>query len=99
MDRISSHGNKGVLAMLETGGIHRFFITPQASKYLSPCDNSFFSPINPRIWNVSRGTTEEKETLRDALHGEPARDGPGLLPSLRIAFPNRNNRLWSGDVL
>jgi hypothetical protein len=59
-----------VIAILETGGVHLFFIPPQASKSISPCDNSFLSSMKARMRNMSTGMTKEKKAAFEMLCSE-----------------------------
>jgi hypothetical protein len=70
MDRLRCHRNKEVIATLETGGVHPFFIPPQVSKYISPCDNSFFMSMKDRMRNMNTETTEEKKAAFEMLCAE-----------------------------
>jgi hypothetical protein len=70
MDPIGCHRNKEMIATLETGGVYPFFIPPQASKYISPCENSFFSSMKARMRNMSTGMTKEKKAAFEMLCAE-----------------------------
>jgi transposase len=49
LDRLGSHRNKQVHGVLEEGGVKTFLLPPQASKLISPCENTFFSSFKARM--------------------------------------------------
>ena len=61
LDHLGCHRNKKVLQTLEDGGVHTFLIPPQASKLISPCDNTFFASLKARLRQMNTATSEDKE--------------------------------------
>jgi hypothetical protein len=61
LDRLGSHRNKKVLATLEAGHVHTVLLPPQASKLISPCDNSFFSAFKAEMRGMDTHDTEAKK--------------------------------------
>jgi hypothetical protein len=70
LDRLGAHRNKKVLDTLEAGHVHPFLIPPQASKIISPCDNSFFSSMKARMRGQPTDTTEQKQEAFTRLCAE-----------------------------
>jgi hypothetical protein len=54
------HRNKQVHGVLQEGGVKTLLLPPQASKPISPCDNTFFSSFKARMRRTGTSTTEEK---------------------------------------
>jgi hypothetical protein len=49
VDRLGAHRNNEVIETLEAGSVRPFLISSQASKLVSPCDNSFFASMKTRL--------------------------------------------------
>jgi hypothetical protein len=71
--RVGSDRNKQVMAQLERGNMHVSLLPPQASKYVSPCDNSFFAALKVRLGHMDTSTTiAEKAALQEVCRDYPS---------------------------
>jgi hypothetical protein len=60
LDRLQAHKNPRIHQILQTHHVKPFLFPGQASKFISPCDNSFFSSMKARIRRMDTSTTEKK---------------------------------------
>jgi hypothetical protein len=61
MDRLGCHRNRDVQERLREARIEPFLLPAQSAKFISPCDNSFFSSLKARLRTMDTSTSTAKE--------------------------------------